>query len=203
MRPPTLTRDWDAFVTQIKRLEDLSASLLPLNPVHRWLVAEILMIRLFMLVENCIEVIAAKLLCGAQYLDATAPHRIVFPSSLQHALRLMETHSRPKPRLLRWNKAKEIRENLATTLDLSDPLFAAVAAVTMMLNDMRYVRNHIAHNNAGTRNRFQTVVLRHYGARVRAVTPGRLLLTQRPGPAPVLNAYLIAAKTFVKAVVHA
>lgn len=203
MRPPTLKRDWDGFVAQIDRLEDLSRGLLPLSSTHRRLVAEILMVRLFMLVENSIQTIAPKLLCGALYLDTSLPIRLVTPSSLKHAATLMETHGRPKARVLRWSKANEIRKNLELTLHLSDPVFIALAAVATVFNDMRNVRNHIAHNNAGTRSKFQSVVLRHYGARVRTVTPGLFLLSQRPGPAPVLTTYLAASKTFVKTIVRA
>src|SRR5207249_4260998 len=94
----------------------------------RKLVAEIVMVRLFLLVENTFASVGAKLLCGATYLDATHPGRLVTARSMAGAVTAMKTHGRSKPKnYLSWTKSKDIQDNLSLTLDAVDPFFAVVS----------------------------------------------------------------------------
>src|SRR5207249_2455104 len=108
--------------------------------------------------------VGAKLLCGATYLDATHPGRLVTARSMAGAVTAMKTHGRSKPKnYLSWTKSKDIQDNLSLTLDAVDPFFAVVTKHGSLLSEMRFVRNHIAHGNSGTRSNFRKVVRQYYG----------------------------------------
>ena len=75
MTTPKLRVDERFFRTTSQRLQGLVPSLNTLAPGHRKLVAEIVMVRHFLLLENTLASVAAKILCGASYLDGTMPMR--------------------------------------------------------------------------------------------------------------------------------
>ena len=201
---PSLRVDWTRFNTESNRLLALAGSLDDLPIAHRKLVAEIAMIRLFLLTENTIASVGAKLLCGATYLDGTIPQALVAARSISSAVSLMKSHHRttPKP-YLTWTKSTGIRGNLSRTLDPSDPFFHAVKIHAANLTEMRYVRNHIAHGSEGTRVDFRKVIRRHYGGLKRGLTPGVFLLSPPTGPTTNLVRYLRYCRVAVSDIVRA
>jgi len=204
MPAPNLSVDWIEFDRQNKRLQSLIGSVSSLAITHQKLVAEIVMIRVFFLVENTIQAVCAKILCGATYLDLTSPRCLITARSSRHAFDLMKNHGRTPPkRALGWTQSQDIRENLANTLDVTDPIFACVVAHAGLLTDMRYVRNHIAHKNDGSRRNFHMLIKKHYGGMKPGVTPGSLLLSALVGPSVLLQHYLAASRVFVKLLVRA
>jgi len=203
MAAARLSVDWHRIHEQTTRLEGLASSLSNLQPRHRKLVAEIALVRLFLLLENTVSSIGSKLLTGAGYLDGTAPRRLVNARSRKHANDLMRTRARAKPVKLGWRQSADIRENLATTLDSSDPFFAVIANNGTLLTDMRYIRNHVVHFNDSTRTNFRKVVRKHYGGLKQGVSPGLLLLTDQVGRRPLLSSYILAVRVMVKDLVRA
>lgn len=196
--------DWRRFQVESQRLQGLIPSLPALDPAHRKLVAEIALVRLFLLVENTLASAAAKILCGAHYLDATVPSRLVAPATIASAFSLMRSHGRAKPkRYLSWTKSPSIRDNVSLTLSASDPFFATVSAHGSLLTEMRYVRNHIAHANSGTRADFHKVVRQHCGGLRRGLTPGLLLLMSTLGPPSLLQSYIVASRVAIKDLLRA
>lgn len=203
MPTPLLSVDWADFDAYVTRLASLVTSLSSLRLDHRKLVAEIILLHLFFLLENTMQSVCGKLLSGASYLDTSVPRRIVVARSSLHAYTLMQTHGRAKAKSwLSWSQASDIRENLKYTLRNTDPLFSNVAAHAALLTEMRFVRNHIAHNNDGTRRNFRKVLQRYYGGVKRGVTPGGLLLTPALGAPPLLQRYLVSSRVFIKSLVR-
>ena len=203
MPKPNIVVDWNNFGAQTARLRQLISSISPLSVNHRKLVAEIVMVRLFLLTENTVGSICAKLLCGAHYLDGTAPQTMVQASSTSSARVAMLQFRRPNPkRQLSWTQSKEIRDNLKHTVQPSDPVFVVVRNHASELTEMRYVRNHIAHKNNTTRENFRKVIRQHYGGLKKGVTPGLLLLTNATGSPPLMAKYLAYCRIFVKDLVR-
>jgi hypothetical protein len=162
------------------------------------------MVRFFLLAENTIASVGTKVLCGATYLDGVVPARLLPLKSMQGATQAMRTHGRTRPRhYLKWSNSKDIRDNLSMTLDLHDPLFTTVLRHASTLTEWRYVRNHIAHRNHGTRKDFQSVVRNYYGGLKQGVTPGLLLLTDAFGMPCLLERYIISSRVVVKDLVRA
>ena len=127
MSVPRLAVDWKEFDYQSVQLGSLLLPIATLPIRHRKLIAEIALVRLFLLVENTVESICAKILCGASYLDASQPKILIRAQSATHAQSLMRSHLRPNPKKeLRWSSSSEIRDNLVATLAQADPLFRTV-----------------------------------------------------------------------------
>jgi hypothetical protein len=197
--PVNLKVDWERCESNTLRMQGLLPSLSAIVPAHRKFIAEIMMIRLFLLLENTILSSAAKILCGATYLDGLTPKPLVSVRSIPLALDAMRNNGRTKPKPnLPWNKSTEIRDNLSNTLDPADPFFGTIIKHGSLLTEMRFVRNHIAHNNPGTRANFQKVIRQYYGGPKKGVTPGIILLTTAFSPRCVLEKYIVSTRVFVK-----
>lgn len=198
-----LSVDWRDVQNQTARLLSLADSLSGLEPNHRKLVAEITLVRLFLLFENSVASVSAKLLMGARYLDGSMPVRLVNARSRQHANELMKTYGRASPARLVWTQSSEIRQNLAFSLDSSDPFFNVILNNGSLFSDMRYVRNHVVHSNESTLKNFRKVVRKHYGGLKQGVSPGLILLTDRFGKRPLLKSYITAIRVLFKDLVRA
>lgn len=207
MPVPNLSVDWAYVQQQTSRLQSLSSSLSTpstLSVHHRKLVAEIILVRLFLLVENTIRSTCTKILAGAYYLDGSMPQRLVNARSTKQALDLMRNHSRTSPKNnLRWTQSSDIRDNVSLTLARADPLFTTISNNGTLLTDMRYARNQIAHANTATRTDFRKLIRKHYGGLKRGVTPGVLLLTSSIGSSPLLDQYIVSSRVLIRDLLRA
>ena len=202
MARANLASDLSNFQNETRRLEDLIGSIERLSAAHRKIVAEIILIRLFLLAENTVESICLKLVCGAEYLDGSVPRRLVGAGSKAAAGTLIRQFGRTKARTkVSWGSSRDIRENLKHTMDPGDQVFGAIANYGGLLTEMRYVRNHVAHNNASTRGNFRKVVRNYYGGLRQGVSPGVLLLTRTWGMPVVLEKYLRHSRIMIKELV--
>ena len=203
MPTASLSVDLKQFYSQTTQLNSLIPSLNNLSADHRKLVAEIMMVRLFLMVENTIQSACGKLLCGAPYLDTTTPLLLVLARSSVDAFDLMRNHGRTKAkRSLNWTQSSEIRDNLRYTMDQNDSIFQAISNYGTLLTDMRYIRNHIAHKSSGSLENFQKLIRKHYGGLKRGVTPGLLLLTQALGPPVLIEQYILSSRVMIKSLVR-
>lgn len=204
MARPSFHVEWRDFQAKTFHLQDLLVTIQEIPPGKQKLMAEIIMIRLFLLLENTFSSIAPKLLCGANYLDGTVPVRNVAPRSIAAARKEMEVFQRKRPmRYLKWTRSKYIRGNLKHTLISTDPFFSSIDKHSSILSDMCFVRNEIAHGNRGTRINFLKVVRKHYGGAWRGATPGLLLLRDSSTVRCLLEKYLIASRVIVRDLLRA
>jgi hypothetical protein len=200
---PKLLVDQRDFTLSVDQLADLAANIQPLDAHYQKLVAEIILLRLFALMESSFESIATKVLCGATYLDSTVPMVLKSCSNRVDALDVMRRHGRKKPRSqLKWTMVTDIKENLRHVLDVADPLIKTFDIHALIIDEIRRVRNHVAHRNADTRRKYRSVVQQHYGSYVPSVTPGVLLLAKRFRPI-LLEQYLRKAKIVLKELLRA
>ncbi|MFC2078446.1 hypothetical protein ACFLSZ_00535 [Candidatus Bipolaricaulota bacterium] len=166
------------------------------------LVAEIVMLRLFDILSEHLRRITCKVACGGMYLDGTAPSLLHRSTSMAGAEKAMRTHGRGSKlhNHLRWSASKYIKENSVFVIDRRDHLIVTLDSHHMLIDEMRRVRNRIAHNNQGSRKAYSQVIRRRYGAKVRGVRPGVLLLSTRWSPVP-LEEYLRSTRVLVRALV--
>ena len=200
---PNILPDYRTHDAETQRLLNLSGTLSGLSPMHQKLVAEIVLLRLFSLFENLIVSVMLKLACGATYVDGSDPTLLVRAQSSRNALTLFQTFGRKKQRQqLQWSTATEIKKNIKYVIDPSDNAVTIVDRNSMFIDNLRRVRNRIAHNNDKSRQKYRNVVKQHYGAFVNNVTPGILLLTPRIRP-PLLEQYIRQERILVKDIVKA
>jgi hypothetical protein len=192
-----LQSDYDLFFHQSNKLLSLSASLHPLAMGHQKLVAEVVMIRLFMLFEGAAESICCKLCCGANYLDGSSPSLVSRQRSIAGALHSMENFRRSRPRRARWGDGAEIRENLRELIDGSDHCIQVFRNYASLITEMRFVRNRIAHGSSSARENFRKVVLKYYGGQCRGITVGTFLLSGRVSRPALLQVYVRSCRALI------
>ena len=201
---PQLSVDWRDFQRDTDHLSSLLASLKPLQVNHRKMVAEMVLVRLFSLAENTMTSVSVKLLCGAIYLDNTSPNINVSASTMTGANRLLKSYKRNRTVThLSWGSTSLARGNLKHTFDSIDPVFSAVANHGHVLNEVRHLRNHIAHRSDSSRRKFRVVVRSHYGGLKQGITPGVLLLTEAFGIPTLSEKYIRHLRVFIREVVRA
>src|SRR5687767_7934968 len=74
---PQLAADLRDFVAAADKLADIVANLGPLSARYQNMIAEIVMLRLFALIENTLASSITKLCCNTNYLDGTPSTAIV------------------------------------------------------------------------------------------------------------------------------
>ncbi|HEY5074081.1 MAG TPA: hypothetical protein VII34_05240 [Pyrinomonadaceae bacterium] len=158
--------------------------------------------RVFGLLERTIESITVKILCSAQYVDASAPLVMIPAYSALEARYNMTSIGRIKPLLyLKWTRVSEIKKNVIHLVDPTDPFISTLDLYNASLEEMRFVRNHIAHRTSSTRARFKPVVKQYYGAYLNSITPGTLLLSQRWAPS-LIDVYIGTATILIRDLVR-
>ena len=195
---PSLAPDLRLVVKETEKLFSLLDSWDSLLPIHRKVLAEIILVRLAIIIENFLKSIFSKLSCGADYLDGTAPIILAEQRSSSAAILAMEAFGRKSQRKLKWNDGREVRRNVEYILDNSDSAVRTIRNYGTLLTEVRYIRNHIVHRNDGTRRNFKGIVIKYYGAAVPAVTCGTLLLSTRIDPRCLIRTFIASARIMAR-----
>jgi hypothetical protein len=197
---PKLETNNREFRKEADRLANLVLNISTLEPAYQKLVAEVVLLRLFGLVETTLQSVTVKLLCGAKYLDGTTASVATNAKSANGAISNMKKYGRSiYHNDLRWTKASEIKKNVRFLVSTTEHFVHVIDRNGALISEMRKVRNRIAHNNSASRRNFRPVVRHHYGADVNSVTPGSLLLSNRFTP-PILEQYVAKSKILIKEV---
>lgn len=193
-----LDPDLRNFRSETGRLIDLLHSITGLAPQHRKLIAEIVSLRLSILLENHFKTIYSKITCGTDYLDGSAPILMARQRSMQGAINAMCTLNRQRPRSLSWNAGPEVRDNVQHVIDPNDHCVHVMIQYASFLTELRYIRNHIAHRNDTSRKNFRKIVRQYYGALVHGVACGTLLLSPRVSHPPLLEVHIVTARVLIR-----
>lgn len=199
---PRLNGNLQAFVLRTGQLEALVDGIAAAPPQYQSSIGELIFLRLFSMLEIELEDVTTKIVCGARYLDGTAPVLLHQSRSVALARDAMRKHGRSKALELKWTIGTDIRANVKFVIDPSDPYFVAVTTHEARIDEMRRIRNHIAHSNSDTLRKYKPVVVAHYGAYVPRITPAVLLQSGRFRPT-LLKQYLAAARIIIKEFVRA
>lgn len=185
-------------ITDIERLETFRSDSQPLDPVHQHLIAELIVLRLFSIVESAIEDIACKLVAGAPYTNGSPPARLFSAKSRASAMSAMLTHRRPKPKsFLKWTSVSDIRDSTSKVLESTDPFFNYAQVHGSKISEMRKVRNFLAHRRSPkARKGYKDVVREVYGANSR-VRIEAFLTSRRSRPVAKVDEYLATSKIVV------
>ena len=183
--------------TDIERLEAFRSDSQSLAPAHQYLIAELIMLRLFSIIESAIEGLACKLVAGAPYINGTHPARLFTAKTMDGARSAMLTHGRPKTKsYLRWTSVKDIRDGTSWVLNSTDPFIEYAQAHGNLLSEMRKVRNFLAHSSPKARQDYREVVRVVYGADSR-VRIEAFLTSRRRRPVAKVDEYLTTAKIMI------
>ncbi|BAU55585.1 hypothetical protein [Mucilaginibacter gotjawali] len=158
------------------------------------MISEIIMLRLFSIVEISIEEVALKLACGAKYKNGTPPIVLLRCRSMQDAHVNMLTHNRRRAsRYLKWTKASYIRDSIQFVLNITDCFYSNIQIHGNIINEMRIVRNHVAHRSTSTKNEYLNLLRSRYGGNPN-LTLGAFLISKTRNPISNIEYYIRAAK---------
>lgn len=193
-----LNSDYQVFIQQTDRLMNLLSNIHSLSPQYSKLIGEIIMLRLFDMLEQIFKSIAVKLICGACYIDGTMPTLYTRARSAVGAETQIISYGRIKPRhRVNWTQVKEIKDNLEYVFDSREKYIRKLDENSAFIEEMRWIRNRIAHNNKKSRENYKKAVIRHYGAFVTSITPGIILLSNRNKPT-LLEQYILKSRILLK-----
>ena len=201
----SFTPEWTAFQKTVSRLEAVLASTNNLAPASRKIVAELVVVRLAVAVENALSRASYKAVAGTSFLDGSAPVLLNRQRTAAKAEVFLKTeggilgYERP----IRWLDGSELGKALLVAFDTGDPFSKIGSKHGSTLAQLRRIRNHIAHSNRNSARGFQRVVKQIYGAKLNSMTPGTLLLTPRAGLIPLVEQLIIRARVMVKDMVRA
>jgi hypothetical protein len=197
---PSVSASHREFVAHAARLRELALAFHPLAEQYRKLMAEMIMLQAFYLFESAMESIAAKLCCGGRYADGVRPFLLHASTSVEDALNNMRAFGRQHPKgILKWNKSDEMNGNLRYLMDSTDHYRTTCRHHSGRLNEMRIVRNHIAHANASTRREYVLVVGRRLGGvPARLPSPGLFVQRQIAPSTTILIEYIATMTAIVR-----
>ena len=152
-------------------------------------IGEMIFLRLFSVLEIAVEEIACKLISGANYTSGRAPNLLFSANSVQGARNCISTHKRKRPLTYpKWNQEYQIKKNVKFLIDAKDPYVQKATIHGTALNEMRIVRNHLAHRNSGTAVLYRKVIQAAYGGHTR-IAPGPFLMSEKRTPTAKIDQY--------------
>lgn len=192
---PSLRVTVRATYFSIDRLAGYRRASSSLSPLFQHLISELILLRLFAVLEQSIEEIACKLVAGATYMNGSSPVRHFNARSVASARAEIFDKRRNKGRaFLTWTRASDIQENVSPVLSPSDPFVHFALAHAAILDEIRKVRNCTAHNSSKAKQEFRGLLRTAYGANISLSTGAFLTSTKRYNPAKI-DEYLVVVKS--------
>ena len=165
-----------------------------IEPQYQYLVSEVIMLRLFAILESTLADIAFKLACGTTYTNGTVPNTHVKCKSINDAYLKMLSYNRSKPKqYLKWTKTTFIKDSIEKVIDINDPYYTQVQIHGSILDEMRIVRNHIAHRSKDTMRDYRILLRIKFGANIK-LQIGAFLTSTKRHSRPLVEQYILTSK---------
>lgn len=203
MGRPSVSTTYNSSIRDINILASYINSYQNLEARYQYLVSEVVMLRLFAVVEIAIADVALKLACGASYLNGTAPS-VLIPCRSRDDAAFKMLNQRPKkgrPRFLRWTKENLIQDSIRYVLDTADPFFVSVQNNSLLLNEMRIIRNKVAHRDTTTKADYLAELARIYSANINLPVGAFLTSTSRHKQSNI-ERYILSAPILLRDLVN-
>lgn len=178
---------------QIRALEGLLNQARVLPPFYRKVIAELVLVRLAIALENCLSASFYRIVSGTDFESGRAPMLHSRPATIAAAEALLKSGSK-----FNWLNGSDLCAALSLAFDAHDPCLGNVRNHSSTLADVRKIRNHVAHRNRTSGPPFRQVVRRVYGQALNSISPGTLLLTLRNGQLSLCKALLVASRVMVR-----
>lgn len=169
------------FKEDVRKCRELLGSVrgagLPFFQVE--LFAELSFLRMYVSWESFLEESFSRFLCGARGASGTRPVSCAKPRSIDHAKSLLIGLERGG-RYADWSKRDTVVSRAELFFRHGAPFVGPLSAAARDLDDMRLIRDCIAHRSHTVRDNLAKLVHRRTGVAHR-YSPGRFLLRTAPG----------------------
>lgn len=196
MPTPSLVVSYNKVIIDINRLENYRISSLTLEPKYQHLIAEVILLRLFSLIENYVKDISSKIACGASYRSGSVPTLFHTCSTVNNALIQFENFNRSTARNPKWTNSRYSIDTIKKIIPPTEKVRVELANFANFYDEMRKVRNHVAHRSSGTYGNYKVVLISTYGAYLR-INTGAFLVSTKRIPTAKIDYYIQVGKIFV------
>lgn len=164
-----------------------------------YLIVELSFLKIFMSWEDFLERTFIRYMCGGHTNSDYAPKRYIQPINLDHALNIL----RQARRFIDWTRGNEIIHRSKLFFQDGEPYATTIGASLQQLDEMKVIRNKIAHQSKYATRNFQQLVRNKYGYYPKGITAGKLLISNIPStnPKTVLKEYYDLLLTLGKMIV--
>ncbi len=193
----SLSVTYNRAINDIQVLSQYVTGFANMDAKYQHIIGEVIMLRLFSVLESTISETALKIACGARYRNGGNATILCPCNSLDNAHHNMLTHNRNKAlRYLQWTKASFVNDSIRHVLDLNDHYARNISNHSISINEMRVVRNHIAHNSASTRTEYNNLLRSRYGGNPK-ITVGAFLVSTNRTPTANISKYITTTQIIV------
>lgn len=196
MPSPRLETTYSNTISNIQVLENYRDKSLRLDATYQNFVAEVILLRLFSIIENSIKETALKLACETPYRNGVSPAVIYRCRSQIDAENQFKTYNRVRPVNIKWTKVSYVNSSVQEIIPNTEPFRIMVGNHGSYLNQIRVVRNHIAHKTSSTYQQYKMQVRQIFGANLR-IQPGPLLTSTKRLQSAKLDDYLTLSKILI------
>lgn len=145
-------------------------------------VAEMLLLRLFSILETCIRDVAIKVACGTPYRNGINSTPTIRCKSVNDAIEKFKNEGREKSiQNLRFANVSQTNESIKYVINEREPFRVTLSKYGSIYEEMRCVRNHIAHRTQSTSINYKKIVKQRYGANYIIKTSSFLISSKRDG----------------------
>lgn len=139
-------------------------------------IVELSFLKLFISWEQFLEHAFTRYMCGARTSSRFSPERFVQPKTLEHALNIIKQERH----YVDWTVGSEVIQKAELYFRDGEPFASALGGSLAQLDEMKKIRNRIAHSSKDSEEKFQSLVRQKLGYNPKAMTPGKLLLFRIP-----------------------
>ncbi len=164
------------LVSKINQLRQTKRVKLSISKLHYEMIIELAFLRSFLAWEAFLEESFILYLIGKRSPKSYAPKRFVIPKNRQHALDFTYAESRYAD----WTSIDKVVARAERVFNNGEPYSSALRIRNSRFNDIKTVRNAIAHSSIRTREQFKIFVRKELTYYPTGLTPGGFLVKGTP-----------------------
>lgn len=197
MPAPRILTAYNKAIKDIGVVENYRNKSKTLQPQFQGFIAEIIMLRLFSILEKAVIDISCRVACGAQYVNGIVPSPTIVARSLDDAINLFKTFNRTQAlNYLKFTNVRSTNDAIKMVIPATEPFRYNLSSYSNQFEEMRKVRNQIAHRTSDTYNKYKSVIVCRYGSMLKIKTSVFLTSTSRER-IPVLDQYITTVKLMI------
>lgn len=194
---PSITAVYNKAILSLSRIKKSMQESQSLPASMQGFVAEILMLRLFSILEESVRETACRVACGVAYRNGAIAAPIRRCNNLNDALNQFKTYNRRRPlQCLRFTNVSQTNDSVKYVISNREPFLVKLSLHSADFDEMRKVRNHIAHRYKNTYQDYKRIIIHRYGAYIRQ-TPGVFLISTARSTRSKIEEYYIKIKVII------
>lgn len=178
----------ERFLTQAKALP----------PNLYGFVCELMLLRIFSTIEYTVRETALRLACGSPYKNGVKPSHILYNcKTIFDATEQFKKYGRSKQKTnLQFTNVHHTNDSIKFVIDSSEAFRIKLNVYSVIFEEMRKVRNHIAHRTSSTLKDYNQVLRSRYGGYIK-LTPSAFLISTKRHSLSIIAEYLQTSKIMI------